>query len=739
MKYRVFFRGREIPVQTTKVNPRPYNHTEIQEFVQIICPEGGGRLTVESEEPFDCPVVRPLSLGLDAVAGGTDRVYIDVPGPCNFSLESGGRIVGNLLVFLSPERDDHPSPGSPGVIYFGRGEHDVGTMYLSRDDVTVFLDEGAVLRGKMHLLGCRNVRICGAGRIDDERSSERAVTLDIAGCVNVEVRDIVVTNPTTWTVRPFASENVRIDNVKIIGCRGNSDGVDVVNSRHVLVENLFTRTWDDSLVVKAFGENDRRRDPKAPWTEEQYDRLWAMAGDVYDLTFRHCTLWNDFARPMEIGVELRADEVRDILFEDIDMIHSTTGYPVMGCHHGDRADVHDIVFRDIRIEDAPGAQLFDFRITDSVWSTDGRKGRIHDVTVRDVDLLPPAGDTVMPSMSRLEGWSAENSISDFRFENVRLMGRYAFSPETLGLSVRDHAYNVTVSCDKEGPRVRPVAGRLEVVSPFEPDENGRMSGVIRLTAVNTGTERADGQIRLAVSPANMTPEPKPLVYRLAPGGTASEEYALTLQPGRYLVCAAGGSPEVTGDWLLLTLEGRREGFKASFRNYYGDEPGEAYISVDGVVVTVRPELKEYCTGMTLYAADAPETAPNEVLFTCEETDFGECGAVIEGPHGPEPAPQLRCPAEITYVFKNEPRTGPIRRVDLPARGISEIPLRDIVSDSDGPLLLELTVRFPGSEKRRYPCALFHSVIPGECAHMFVRVPAKGKDTRDDERIRCVKI
>ena len=123
--------------------------------------------------------------------------------------------------------------------------------------MTVFLDEGAVLRGKMHLLGCRNVRICGTGRIDDERSSERAVTLDIAGCVNVEVRDIVVTNPTTWTVRPFASENIRIDNVKIIGCRGNSDGVDVVNSRHVLVENLFTRTWDDSLVVKAFGENDK--------------------------------------------------------------------------------------------------------------------------------------------------------------------------------------------------------------------------------------------------------------------------------------------------------------------------------------------------------------------------------------------------------------------------------------------------------------------------------------------------
>ena len=726
MNYRVYFGEKEIPVQLTTVNPRPYNHTEPQEFVQIVCPDCGGRLRVESERPLAEPVIRPLSSGLKAERVSENCVTVDMKEPRSFSLEFGGEIIGNLLVFMVPERDDLPDPASRDVIYYGRGEHDVGMLYLSRDNVTVFLDEGAVFRGKLHLMGCRNVRLIGAGRIDDERSSKRDITLDISGCENVEVRDIVITNPTTWTIRPFASEHVHINNVKLIGCRGNSDGVDVVNSRHVLVENLFTRTWDDSLVVKAFGESDRRKDPEAPWTDEQYEKLWAMAGDVSDLTFRHCTLWNDFARPMEIGVELRTAEVKDILFEDIDMIHSTTGYPVMGCHHGDRADVHDIVFSDIRVEDAPGAQLFDFRMTDSVWSTDGRKGRIRNVTLRDVELLAPKGKAFMPSMSRLEGWSEENDISDFRFENIKIMGRYADTPEALGLSVRDHAKNVTVVCDKDGPRVRPVRGDIGISSPFVFGVDGRLTGTLRLTLTNIGGERSDGEARISVSPKNSAPDTKPLSYDLAPGESLSREYQLTLQPGRYLVSAVGLTPELIGGWVLLTLEGRREGFDASFKNYYGDEPGDVFISVEDGMLNVRPNLKDCCEGLTVYAANTPKTEPNEVLFTAEETDFGECGAIIEGPHGPEPAPQLRCPAEITYVFKNEPKTGHISKTDIPADKPSCIPLKDIVSDPAGPLMIEITVRYPGSEKRRYPCALFRSVIPDSCAHMFVRIPGEGR-------------
>ena len=728
MDYRVYLNGDAVPVFDTPVLPVPYHHTVPQRFVTVRCPEGGAEVLVETDLPLAEPVVRPLSLGLRAELTDARHCRVRVPGPVNFSLEFGGDLTENLLVFLAPERNDRPDPSDPSVLYFGPGDHTIGHLCLTKDDFTVYLDEGARLLGKLELNGCRRIKLCGLGRIDDGGCPERRVLLDISGCEDVTIRDITLTNSTNWNCRLFGCERVWIENVKILGWHGNSDGVDVCSSRHLTVEELFTRVWDDSLVVKAFGESDRRpADGKASlWDGEHHARAFEMAGNVYDVTFRRCALWNDFARPMEIGVSLRQPEVRDVVFRDIDVMHTTTGYPVMGCHHGDRADVHDILFEDIRIEDAPGAQLFDFRMTDSVWSTDTEKGRIRNVTARNIDLLTPPGTPVMPSLSRLEGWSDEHGISDFRFENLRLMGRWADTPEAALLDVRDHARGVTVTCTEDGPRVRPVFTKLDVVSPFVPGADGRLTGRVRLTAENRSGERADGTVRLACAPANMLPEQPSLAYDLAPGETTQKEYDLTLQPGRYLLSAPGETPEVYAGWILLTLEGRREGFTCEFRNFYGDEPGSVTLRVDGDALCVDPDLRPDCEGLTLYAANRPETAPGEVLFTCEETDFGLAGAVILGPRGPEPAPQIRCPAEITYVFHNEPKTGPVASLALDAHAPSRVPLQDLGVDPGRDLLLELAADFPAARGRRYPCTLFHSVIPEGCAHMFVRVPASGR-------------
>ena len=63
---------------------------------------------------------------------------------------------------------------------------------------------------------------------------------------------------------------------------------------------------------------------------------------------RGCTVWCDWGRALEIGAETCADEYRNILFENCDIIRCAHYY--LDIQNGDRAWVHDVVFRDIRCE-----------------------------------------------------------------------------------------------------------------------------------------------------------------------------------------------------------------------------------------------------------------------------------------------------------------------------------------------------------------------------------------------------
>ena len=133
-------------------------------------------------------------------------------------------------------------------------------------------------------------------------------------------------------------------------------------------------------------------------------------------------------------------------------------------------------------------------------------------------------------------------------------------------------------------------------------------------------------------------------------------------------------------------------------------------------------LKDSANSLVFYGAMPVPDMENQVKFSVEETDFGEIPAVLLGRHGLEMAPQLRCPAEITYVFKNEPKVKEIRCVRIPGGGdgYAEIPLSEIGVEGKH-FWLEIQADLPRVASYRYPYTLFHSVKPGAMAHMFANV------------------
>jgi polygalacturonase len=67
---------------------------------------------------------------------------------------------------------------------------------------------------------------------------------------DILVEGVILRDASTWAVPVRGSDRVTIRNVKVLGCRANSDGIDVCGSRDVTVEDCFLRTLDDLVVVK---------------------------------------------------------------------------------------------------------------------------------------------------------------------------------------------------------------------------------------------------------------------------------------------------------------------------------------------------------------------------------------------------------------------------------------------------------------------------------------------------------
>lgn len=716
MNYVVTENGKELPVKTARVYPCPYHRTQLMEYVQCF-PEFPVCLRIRSEKKVQSAVVRPMSLGL-TVEYENKEMLLRLDRPLKCSLEINGTAEDNLLILAEKKTDERPVTDEH-LVFFPPGVHRADIVTVDRDNTTVYLEEGAYIHGKFSIRDCSHVKICGYGVISMEEYPVEtrplyARCIDVTGCCDVLIRDITIMDSNDWSLRICGCEDVTVDNVKIFGCRGNSDGVDVCGSKRVLVQNVFTRVWDDSLVVKALD-----------------------TGDVEDVLFRRCILWNDFARPMEVGVELRADQVHRVRFEDIDIIHSSTGYPLMGIHHGDRAVVSDITFENIRIEDAPGAQLFDIRITPSFWNRDKKMGCIRNIRFKDICLRGKPGIELLLSESRLQGYSPEHDICGVSFENISLCGKTPGDTGALGLKCQDYVQDIRVSPAPGIPSLEPVGTELTVKEPFQLREDGFYEGILEVLLTNHAGDEREKEVWLKISPehAGAYRRTRQKVY-LPSEGEVRLEYSVVLQPGKYVAALQSDDPEIQYVWKFLELDWYLADTGVSrpleFVNYCGQKLGgvRAWVEEESLVLESPLLLRKDCT-FVLYTAAPVRRQPEEVVFSVEETDFGQVPAVIEGNHGLETAPQLRCPLEITLVFKNEPKVGEIHTFTIKG-GENErllIPLEELgLSGKDRHFWMEIEARLPEVEKLRYPYTLFHSVSPLTTAHMYgnCRIMKKGE-------------
>jgi len=387
--------------------------------------------------------------------GSTVRFVADVAGPRVVRISAGGEPLPLLFVIRETAERFVPDPQDPtvlnvadygatpgpepqtaklqralddcaarpggGIVFVPPGRYLTGTLRI-RSHTYLYLAGGAVLQavqdpkafpvdpgrtehggnGRIHsfsrvLLFDRacNAGLLGRGTVDGagvflrNEHNKRVQIIDAHACRNLLIEGVVLRNTASWTMHLLASNNVRVADVKIIADWdvGNADGIDPDSCRNVLIERVFCYTGDDSIAIKTTGNSDLLQ-----------SSCNILVRDSVVMTRK---------TGLKIGTETLAD-VQNVLFENIDIVHSSRG---IGLWVRDGGHVGQVTFRDIRMDlvEIPGESRSGqpFLLT---LQKRGGVGRLQDV--RFVNITCRA-----PWFSLLES-SVEPPVERITFENV---------------------------------------------------------------------------------------------------------------------------------------------------------------------------------------------------------------------------------------------------------------------------------------------------------------------------------
>ena len=399
-----------------------------------------GRVKVEISMPglpdgVESAEVLPQAAGIvPEVKDGTVSFLLNQPG--QYTVVFNGSVNKALHIFANPLEEDVPNFDDPNVFYIGPGEWTMDAIVLE-DDQTLYISGGAVLHSIISVNNAKNVRICGRGLIDgsdypawNQPGSYARVPIDLNHAKDVTIEGIAIVNSNCWNVNSFASKHVEISNVKVISGRQNGDGFTFQSCTDHVVTDSFARTWDDSLVIKNY------------------------SGSTKGITFHNMQVWTDLAQSMEIGYEtdkgLTLDpEISEVLFENITVLYNFHK-PVISIHNSDDAYVHDIVYRNIVVENAfmqgdngSNKELIEMTLQNSAWSTvKDEFGSIDNVLIDGLTVVNTA-DGKVPA-SRLAGQSEENRITNVTLRNVTILGQPVKDLKAMKLRTNEYCEAITI-------------------------------------------------------------------------------------------------------------------------------------------------------------------------------------------------------------------------------------------------------------------------------------------------------
>ena len=399
--------GEEIPVYASVVFIRVDDTGTLHSFSEIyVDPDTDFSFNIEitgADVELKNAIVLPESHGVKAnCENNTVTASINKTGVYTFLFNNANQYYGYTLMVREKVDEDaeikayQEQYGEDNVIVLEKGVYEYDYVsFVSENNLVIYLREGAYVIANhlfdinsaedeniyfeetawfnnsigltrypfLNFYNCNNLTFAGRGVIDMTRLDRRERRgMVFTSCNNVTVKDVKIINSPEWSFISYCCDGVSIENVDIIGNRGNCDGFAICNSHNVTVDNCFARVADDTFEVKALGgtmdSHNITFSNCIAWGG--YARCFGITGEVNkkisDVTFRDCAvvyrdaIWdNDRIGSLVVVAEQTEGGIVGVLFENIEIFRDE-GRPILVKIYDEEAEnfeIKNIVFRNI--------------------------------------------------------------------------------------------------------------------------------------------------------------------------------------------------------------------------------------------------------------------------------------------------------------------------------------------------------------------------------------------------------
>lgn len=287
--------------------------------------------------------------------------------------------------------------------------------------------------------GARNVAITGPGTIDGNgraiRSRDNKSKIKLLRTVSsshITLKDVYFRNSCRWTLHTLKSEDIQMQNVKIINdltgsidpdkrvhmlVVSNTDGIDIDACRRVQVENCFVYTGDDAITPKVTDYMGLRQ-------------------SCSELILKNNVLWS-YKCALKVGSETKED-IHDILFENNDILRADRAIALWS---QDGGRIYNIRILNNYAEFIGGDfnERFFYIRAQGNGDAKAKPGQVDQVLIRDFFSRDKAKQA-----STIRGFDDKIQVTNVKLENIVIGGAVARDANDIPLEVRKYTQGITV-------------------------------------------------------------------------------------------------------------------------------------------------------------------------------------------------------------------------------------------------------------------------------------------------------